>query len=243
MEHAEQLAVPPLAGVKTMARWKKAVAGVSLAAVSFVGFMGFLHTKPGLPLRAIIFGDSCPVGNFNSKELEPQITAAAAANRGEGRAPSRAHIGFGLGQTKLADAEAWAKAKGLSCAKQRQETLFTCAKVPAAALGRPTTDGDAEVNLLFRVEDGTLYNLEVYHLGLPAPGAAAVFDRVNGEWKALLGAPTVDSTKGKPVPPASLGETTRYAFADAVYEISYVNVAGNVAVNEHVLRPDLSAKP
>jgi hypothetical protein len=243
MEHTEQLAVPPLAGVKTMARWKKAVAGLALATVSFVGFMGFLHTKPGLPLRAIIFGDACPVGNFNSKELEPQITAAAAANRGEGRAPSLAHVGFTLGKTKLADAEAWAKSKGLSCANQRQSTLFTCAKVPAAALGRPVTDGDCEVNLLFRLEDGTLYNMEVYHLGVPATVAATIFDRVNGEWKALLGAPTVDSAKAKPVATTSLGETTRYAFSDAVYEISYVNVAGNVAVNEHVLRPDLATKP
>ena len=112
--------------------------------------------------------------------------------------------------------------------------------MPAEALGRPASDGPAELNFVFRVADATLYNLDVYHLEGPAASLRPIFDRVSGEWRDALGAPTHDSTDGRPLPADTASAALDFRRADATYELTFVNLQGNVSLREHVIRPDLA---
>jgi hypothetical protein len=213
--------------------WMKTVAALAVAAVSFVAFMGFLHTKWGLSLRAVLFG-SCPMGNASPDILEPSVARLGAAKRGDSPAPRKDMLFFELGKTTRSAAKVWANEAHVTCELQRDDTFMRCANVPSTALGRPSTDGAVDVEMVFRQADEILYNLQIMHTG-SASDLRAVYNRIGTTWVGALGPVPPGGTL---VAPPNSSARLDYHFSDLAYELTYVDFAPVISVEEHVLRTD-----
>ncbi len=210
--------------------WTKWVLGAGATTIAAVAFMGFLHTPKGRPLLAKMGG--CPIKFASAAELEKAQADAMQAEKGTTPSKARFALGFELRKTKLADVEAWAKSRGVSCTEKRDGFLI-CSEVPAAALPTTFVSSKAmEVTFLFRLSDKTLTNVSAWHNDLRPDAAgrevSATFrgvTNVEGAATELNGSPETFDHEGAMA-------TATYKYSDYAAELTALQLGGRVTLRQ-----------
>jgi hypothetical protein len=210
-----------------------------LAATAFIGL---LHMPVARPLLALI--GQCPVGHASASEIEEAQDIALRMLRGTTPAPVRPALGFVLETTTIEQVRAWARSHGVSCESSREDTLLTCIKVPATALGSSATVTLDEIAFGFRLRDRHVVNVTTLSSGLSATAAARAFTTIAGGLAARLGPPPI---KRLPTPEwAGRGPAfVRYRFADYIADVTAIGLPGRgVVLKEHYLSAtDIAIQP
>jgi hypothetical protein len=115
--------------------------GLGFLTVAMV-LIGLAHTKPARPLMAMVgkslgmhTAGGCPLG-YDKKATPEERTAGirqfANSHRGAEAAKARPALGFDLDHATLAEVEAWAKDRGISCTgNSRSGHDLECKDVPS----------------------------------------------------------------------------------------------------------------
>jgi hypothetical protein len=166
----------------------------------------------------------CPIPRATAAQVEAAQAGAFRGLRGTTLAPARPAVGFALGVTTRADAEAWARERGVECESGREGALLVCAAVPA-----PDGSGTYyEVAFEFRLRDLRLINLTTLRTGLDAGGAAALIRRLSATLEDTLGAPATE-IRGDP-------GVIAYRYSDYLAEVSAMSLRGRGhAIREHYM--------
>lgn len=204
--------------------WKKLLVGVGASALVVTGAIGLLHTSIGKPLLMKVGG--CPAANAPPAGVEDTQKQAIRDTRGDAPAPKRVALGFELDKTTFADVVAWAEQNHVKCEAKRENTLYSCTSIPAAALPATVAKSDLdELELSFRVKDHTLLSLSTWRWHLPEERAAHELGAVTASLQSDLGAPATNegdaSTLGRE---AYAGSIVKYNFKDYLCTISGVNL-------------------
>lgn len=203
---------------------KRALVGLGGTCLLAVAGMGLLHTSVGKPLLMKVGG--CPAANAPPEGVEESQKRAILSTRGTAIAPKRHALGFELDKTTFADVEAWAKRHGISCNASRENTTYSCARVPASALPASASTADLdELELSFRVKDKTLISLSTWRWHLPEGRAASELSAVTRTLRDDLGEPATNEGDH-----ASLGREpfagsiVKYNFKDYLCTVSGLNL-------------------
>ena len=169
--------------------WKRLavrIAATTLGVLlTFTAFMGFLHTKPGRPLMARIFGARCPMLSATPETVDNARKMGVLAGRGSSPAPARPAFGFHLDSTTVDDVQAWAKRHRVSC-EHPHAWLVQCADVAPETLDRPTIEGRIEELTFGFRPDGRLVNVSTLRRRLtPSQGRQITQDIASNLYSAL----------------------------------------------------------
>lgn len=208
--------------------------GAALAAL-FVAAAGFLHSKAGRPLLAKL-GVPCPANKATADQVAAVHELGLTGLRGTAAAPARPAHGFALDRMTLADAQAWAAAKGATCVHEtRGFDYLRCRSVSSEVLDQPGLPPVSELWLSFG-KGGTLLSLDVYRRGLDEAAEEQVWQAATSKLEQSLGAPTHTIGKhAKGYLAAGPLHTARvqYRYADYIATVTAANLPwGGLAVRE-----------
>ncbi|MFO0613911.1 MAG: hypothetical protein U0414_15070 [Polyangiaceae bacterium] len=224
---------------KRILRWALGL-GLGLP-LAFVGVVGFAHTKHGRFLLKYLPGmGACPLGYdqaLTGEKLDATRDAALQPFKGSTKAAARPALGFTLGETTLADVNAWASAHGVTCKPDEGNALVPgrstrCHDVPKSALvGAP--GGVADLFLQFDSRDA-LVALRASRTGVSAEDAVSGFATRTADLSQAIGAPS--ATQGE-ADAAYLGLPLRqlsstYAYSDYLAEVRATNVGSRIVYDE-----------
>jgi len=204
--------------------WKRLLVGVGASAAVVTGAIGLLHTSIGKPL--LMKAGGCPAANAPPEGVQEQQKQAIRGTRGDAPAPKRVALGFTLDKSTFADVAAWANKNGVACKASREDTTYSCAKIPAKALPETIAKADLdEIEFTFRVKDKTLFAVSTWRWNLPEDRAAHELGSVVSTLKQDLGEPATnegDPTKlGREL---YAGSVVKYNFKDYLCTISGLNL-------------------
>ena len=198
-------------------------------------FGGFLHTKAGRPLLALM-GVGCPV-KASPQAIEAARSNSARAQRGSEAATSRPALGFALDHMSLSDVKAWAESKRVACEDVRAG-LLRCTDVPVAALG----GSGPQINRLdlgFSLVNERLVNISAWRNGLSSQVAAAQMDAVVASMKERVGSPSREegSRSAEYLAAGPLHTAiVQYRFKDYIADVSATNIPGRgLSLREHYM--------
>ncbi len=187
---------------------KKNLARIAVAALLFTGIVGALHMPFAASLlRAISPAWACPIRRGTPEQIDRAHAMGAASIRASASeaAPARPALGFALDQTRRADIDAWAAKYGVSCAAiGGNENLRKCTKVPAEAVGQPSSMGTLEEITFELSSSDALVNVQTMRRGLSPETAAATSAALEARMASTVGAP---ATVGGEPTAAHLGKS------------------------------------
>lgn len=217
--------------------WRSAVALVS-AAFALTLFGGFLHTKAGRPWMARIFGSGCPLNGVTVQQLDAARHGVVAASRGTEPAPARPALAFKLDESTVSDVKAWALRASVPCTQDR-DWLLKCSNVPAASLGRSSSEGSVDELAFGFAANGRLVNITTLRRHLSTDDGSRVMREIStalvtelGRPQALPAAVATGSVSSEPLSAMEMS----LAYSDYIAEVSAINLpSSGVAVREHYL--------
>jgi hypothetical protein len=213
---------------------KRVVFGAVSTVVVLTGLIGLLHTKWGRPIL-VKMGVGCPTNRATPAEVEAMRQRGLAVVRGAAAAPARPALGFALDVTTRAEALAWTRDRGLSCAlvKRGSDAIF-CRDVPPDVIaesfgGRPID----ELDFLFD-PDGKLIQIETMRRHLSSAEAETLSRGILEKLTPVLGEPTevIGERTASYFDGAMRPASVRYRFRDYVVIVNAMRFEGGVALRE-----------
>jgi len=169
--------------------------------LSFVGVIGFAHTRAGRPLLALlgraVHPGACPLGyDRQATPLQREQAAArwASTHRGTAPAAARPALGFALGQTRRADVVSAMAAHGIDCGPGAAADLV-CRQVPTTALPGAVGRLARELWLTFGAR-GQLLSLVALSRAEGAGAISDAFSDVTAQVARAAGPPTSRAGEG-----------------------------------------------
>ncbi|HXJ23608.1 MAG TPA: hypothetical protein VMT03_25555 [Polyangia bacterium] len=197
---------------------------VALSAVVVTAGIGLLHTPLGRPLMMRV-GMGCPARKVSPEAAEALRMRGVRGLRGPAPAPARPALGLALDGARQSDAQAWAAARGGTCAvRERPSSLLTCHHLAAYD----------EVTFGF-APDGRLVSVATLRERLPGAAAAGAFEDIHRQLAARLA--TDGELAGDPAPARLEAGPLRvarlqYRFADYLATVTAMNLPEGIALRE-----------
>ena len=166
--------------------------------------IGVLHMPWARSLLQRVGG--CPAGRATPRQVEAAQRAAMRRLVGASPAPARPALGFDLGRTTLAEVQAWARSRSLSCESARDGAFLRCRDVPAPALAGASGDYD-DVSFGFRLADHRLVAVTALRADLSPEEASERASAAASALERRLGPPTARSA-------GTSGFFLQYRYAD-----------------------------